>query len=97
MLWESSSVLLLFHTVIQALQPFLIPICFVAAWALILLMGWSITVALRDTISNAQRMHQIPCTSCRFFTGSYHLKCTVHPTIALSEAAIDCPDHQASR
>lgn len=48
----------------------------------------------RDTVVYAQRMHQIPCSKCRFFTENYQLKCTVHPTDALTEAAIGCPDYQ---
>ncbi len=48
----------------------------------------------QDTVIYAQRMHQIPCSKCRFFTENYQLKCTIHPTNALTEAAIDCPDYQ---
>jgi hypothetical protein len=40
-------------------------------------------------------MHQIPCANCQFFTGDYHLKCPIHPAIALSEAAIGCPDYRS--
>ncbi|NJN58774.1 MAG: hypothetical protein HC879_15385 [Leptolyngbyaceae cyanobacterium SL_5_9] len=84
------------HWLVQAIQPFLVPLCFIFAWSLILMTLWSIWAALRDGVANAKRMHQIPCADCQFFTGDYHLKCTVHPTIALSEEAIDCLDHQPS-
>jgi hypothetical protein len=39
-------------------------------------------------------MHEIPCNGCQFFTNDYRLKCTVHPQIANSEAAINCRDYQ---
>jgi hypothetical protein len=41
-----------------------------------------------------QRLHQIPCDRCVFFTGEYHLKCTIHPCKALKEEAIGCLDYQ---
>ena len=40
------------------------------------------------------RLHQIPCYRCAFFTGDYRLKCTVHPSKALTEVAIDCVDYE---
>ncbi|HEY9823404.1 MAG TPA: hypothetical protein V6D35_21935 [Candidatus Sericytochromatia bacterium] len=44
-------------------------------------------------MATAKRMHQIPCTGCQFFTNDYHLKCTVRPSIANSEEAINCSDY----
>jgi hypothetical protein len=41
-----------------------------------------------------QRLHQIPCDRCVFFTGEYNLKCTVHPCKAFKEEAIGCTDYQ---
>lgn len=82
------------HWVVQAIQPALVPLCFLFAWSLIAMALWSVWTAIRDGVANARRMHQIPCANCQFFTGDYHLKCTVHPTIALTEEAIDCLDHQ---
>jgi hypothetical protein len=79
---------------IQLLQPILVPLCFVIAWSFVLLTAWSLWSAMRDGMSNAKRMHQIPCANCQFFTGDYHLKCTVRPTTALSESAIDCIDYE---
>lgn len=81
----------------HALHPFLVPICFVLAWGLVLMTLWSIASAFRDGMKRAQQMHAIPCADCRFFTGHYTLKCPVHPSIALSEDAINCPDFDAMR
>jgi hypothetical protein len=41
------------------------------------------------------RLHQIPCDRCIFFTGEYNLKCTVHPDKALNEDAIGCLDYRS--
>ncbi len=82
------------HWLIASIQPFLGPICFIAAWSLVLLALSSLWTAFRDGLTNAKRMHQIPCANCQFFTNDYHLKCPVRPTIALSEEAIDCPDYE---
>ncbi|MGL5871776.1 MAG: hypothetical protein ACRC2R_05305 [Xenococcaceae cyanobacterium] len=37
---------------------------------------------------------RIPCRQCQFFTRNPHLYCTVRPTEAMTENAIDCPDFQ---
>ncbi len=41
------------------------------------------------------RDSQIPCRNCRFLSKSSYLKCAVHPTTALTEEAIDCPDYHS--
>jgi hypothetical protein len=50
--------------------------------------------SLRKDWQHLQRLHQIPCHRCVFFTGEYNLKCTVHPDKALNEDAIGCLDYQ---
>ncbi|MGA7937212.1 MAG: hypothetical protein WCA35_26915 [Kovacikia sp.] len=80
------------QTLVRAIQPLLVPLCLMFAWAIVILIGWSILSAMRDTVARSRRMHQIPCANCQFFTKDYHLKCTVHPSLALTEEAIDCPD-----
>jgi len=82
---------------IQLVQPFLVPLCFVVAWATILFAAWSIWSAMRDSVQRAQRMHQIPCADCQFFSGNYLLKCPLHPKEALSEAAIGCRDFESTK
>ncbi|MEL6385444.1 MAG: hypothetical protein AAFQ89_23865 [Cyanobacteria bacterium J06626_18] len=84
------------HAFIQLIQPFLVPICFVMAWAIVAIAVWSIWSAIRDSVKRAQRMHQIPCSQCRYFSGNYLLKCPVHPGNALTEEAIGCSDFEAS-
>ncbi len=84
----------LLYPLIHAIQPFLVPICFFSAWTLVILFAWSLWTTIRDSVSTTKRMHQIPCPDCQFFTGDYRLKCTVQPSIATSEDAINCLDYQ---
>ncbi|MEH2104930.1 hypothetical protein [Nostoc sp.] len=79
---------------IHGIQPFLVPICFVVAWTVIILIVLSLCAAAQDSLATAKQMHQIPCTGCQFFTDNYRLKCTVRPSIANTEEAIDCSDYQ---
>ncbi|MBV8884226.1 MAG: hypothetical protein JO235_09555 [Chroococcidiopsidaceae cyanobacterium CP_BM_RX_35] len=82
------------YILVHAIQPFLVPLCFFCAWALTFLFAWSLWSTIRDSAATTKRMHQIPCANCRFFTGDYRLKCTVQPSVANSEEAINCPDYQ---
>jgi hypothetical protein len=79
---------------IHGIQPLLIPICFVVAWTVIILVILSLWAAVRDSVTTAKQMHQIPCTGCQYFTDNYRLKCTVRPSVANTEEAIDCSDYQ---
>jgi hypothetical protein len=87
-------VLELTYFLIHAIQPLLVPICFVGAWTLMILVVLSLWTAARDSVTTAKLMHQIPCTGCQYFTDDYRLKCTVRPSIANTEEAIDCSDYQ---
>lgn len=82
------------YFLIQTIQPFIVPICFVTAWGLIFLVVWSVWTTARDSLNVAKQMHQIPCSGCQFFTDDYRLKCTVHPSVANTEDAINCLDYQ---
>ncbi|MBD2501163.1 hypothetical protein [Anabaena azotica] len=82
--------------VIKVIQAFIVPICFVTAWSVIFMVIWSLWTATRDSVKTAKQMHQIPCSGCQFFTDDYRLKCTVHPSIANTEQAINCMDYQAN-
>lgn len=60
-----------------------------------MLVAWSLWSVMRDTIARSRQMRQIPCANCQFFTRDYHLKCTVHPSTALTEDAVNCADYEA--
>ncbi|MEH1951382.1 MAG: hypothetical protein V7K77_31180 [Nostoc sp.] len=79
---------------IHAIQPLIIPISFITAWTVTILVMLSLWTAARDSVATAKQMHQIPCTGCQFFTDNYRLKCTVRPSIANTEEAINCLDYQ---
>ncbi|MEM1169123.1 MAG: hypothetical protein AAGJ08_08660 [Cyanobacteria bacterium P01_H01_bin.35] len=61
---------------------------------MIILTLWSIICAIANSVRRAQKMHNISCANCLFFTGNYHLKCPVRLKIALSEKAINCIDYR---
>jgi len=39
----------------------------------------------------------VPCPRCQYFTNNQFLKCTLHPTTALTEQAVDCIDYCSHR
>lgn len=85
------------HKLTQLIQPVLVPICFVLAWATLGFGIWNIWAAARDSVRRAKKMHQIPCAHCEYFSGNYLLKCPIHPKEALSESAIGCRDFESTR
>ena len=80
--------------VASAFKPAIWQLRLIGGYSLIGLVGWSLISFLIDITKTAKKMHQIPCTKCRFFTGDYRLKCTVNPHIANTEEAIGCDDCQ---
>jgi hypothetical protein len=65
-------------------------------WFLVFsLVIWRLIRITQKAFSHLKRLHQIPCSSCAFFTGDYRLKCTVNPVTAMSEEAINCRDFMA--
>lgn len=84
----------LLRTLIETLQLFIVPICFFIAWSFIGLLSWTLWSAIREASAKTKQMHQIPCANCQFFTNDYRLKCTVQPTLANTEKAIDCSDYR---
>lgn len=84
---------LLHHSINLYWQSLIIPICLVTAWTIVGLLVWNIWAAIADAFTTTKRMHEIPCANCQYFTGDYHLKCTVRPFSALTEDAIQCHDY----
>ncbi|MBW4668094.1 MAG: hypothetical protein KME60_11890 [Cyanomargarita calcarea GSE-NOS-MK-12-04C] len=64
------------------------------AWTILILLISSIWITLRKGASHIQRLHQIPCHNCDFFTNDYRLKCTINPIKACTEDAIACRDFE---
>jgi hypothetical protein len=73
----------------------MIAACFICFWIFMMLFfGWSVVEAFKQGSAQVRRMHQIPCHKCDFFTNDFRLKCTVHPSKACTEEAIDCIDFE---
>lgn len=81
--------LFLLHTI----QMILVPLCFLLAWVFILILAWTLWSSVQEVIHRTHKMHQIPCANCQFFTNNHRLKCTLQPTIANTEQAINCSDY----
>jgi hypothetical protein len=76
------------------------PTFYTVAFAILLALSlinfaWSTWKTLKEDLRHLRRLHQIPCDRCVFFTGEHNLKCTVHPSRAFHEEAIDCPDYRS--
>ena len=81
-------------TLIQ-LTPLILRAIYLVCISIVLLSLWqSLWKTLNQGWTHVQRLHQIPCHRCIFFTGDYRLKCTVYPSKALNEEAIDCLDYE---
>jgi hypothetical protein len=66
---------------------------FIMGWAILCLMVSIILMAARAEIIALERLHQVSCINCQFFSKNPYLKCAVHPCIALTEKANDCSDY----
>ncbi|ELS02021.1 hypothetical protein Xen7305DRAFT_00017310 [Xenococcus sp. PCC 7305] len=68
---------------------------FLLACSVIGIFVWSFLRTVISGVIAAKKMHQIPCSTCNFFTNDHRLKCTAHPYIANTEEAIQCLDYQS--
>lgn len=80
------------HESLEFIQPILVPLCFILAWVFIIILFSTLWGSIHAVTERAKEMHQIPCSNCRFFTNDYRLKCTVNPSLANTEKAVDCTD-----
>ncbi|MFP4222259.1 MAG: hypothetical protein ACLFQ7_17150 [Phormidium sp.] len=85
------------YVLIKAIEPFLVPICFISAWAIVFMILGNFLAAIRSSHQRAKVMHQIPCANCAYFTNDHRLKCPLHPMTASSEEAIGCSDYESTR
>lgn len=79
---------------IVSVRPALPTICFVLAWAITAAVVVGLVAMAKEGAAKVRQMHRIPCSSCRYATRDYRLKCSVHPVEAFSEAAISCLDFE---
>lgn len=69
-------------------------VCAFFAWSIVILSIASVWYSWEKGRKHLQKLHQIPCSRCAFFTNNYRLKCTVNPIKACSEEAISCIDFE---
>jgi len=87
---------MLIPTLLQAVSPIAKSVFIVCIWLVLLRLLGSLWNDFQQGRAHLQRLHQIPCGGCAFFTGEYHLKCTLHPSNALTESAINCLDYESA-
>ena len=75
----------------QTLSP---PILAILLGSGLISLTWSIFKTVQQGINHLKKLHQVPCDRCAFHTGSYLLKCTVHPSRAFTEESIGCLDYE---
>ncbi|WP_330203289.1 hypothetical protein [Cyanobacterium sp. Dongsha4] len=79
---------------LEKYNPYLQPFYLLIAWGLFFVLIWTLITAIIDINKRSQKMHQIPCTNCQYFTSNFYLKCPVNPSTANTELAINCRDFQ---
>jgi hypothetical protein len=81
---------------VQVSQTFSPSICAILVWSGLISLVLSLFKTVQQGFNHLKKLHQVPCDRCAFHTGSYLLKCTVHPSKAFSEDAIGCMDYEPS-
>jgi hypothetical protein len=88
----------MFVQILIQLSPLIYKLTFVVCISLALLnYALSTRKKIKKNLRHLQRLHQIPCSRCMFYTGEHNLKCTVHPYKAFREEAIDCKDYETGK
>ncbi|MEH2414595.1 hypothetical protein [Nostoc sp.] len=81
---------------------FLAHISFMIVWGIVVFLVSYACKAIEDPPENAahkdeivstKHLQQHPCKNCQFFNSNYYLKCAVHPSIALTQQALNCSDY----
>ena len=84
----------LITNLLEEYNPYLQPFYLIMAWGLFAVLISTLITAIIDVNKRSQKMHEIPCTNCQYFTRNFYLKCPVNPDIANTELAISCRDFQ---
>lgn len=72
----------------------LIPLCFLSAWAIAIVIAVGIPKGLRRQVFSPPRP-KVPCRNCQFFSVNPYLQCAVHPSTVLTGKAADCSDFRS--
>jgi hypothetical protein len=69
------------------------PVSFLIIWGMAAWIFLDIPKLLRRGTVLPRKRCKFPCQSCQYFTDNPYVKCAVHPTIAMTDAAKDCSDY----
>jgi hypothetical protein len=69
------------------------PLSFLIIWGVAAWIFLDIPKLLGKGASLQRKRYKFPCQNCQYYTDNPYIKCAVHPTIAMTEAAKDCSDH----
>jgi hypothetical protein len=47
----------------------------------------------KKVVYPSKDLQEIPCRTCRYFTGDPYLKCAVNPSVVLTKEALNCLDY----
>lgn len=83
---------LLLAKLIVGIRPVLPIVCALIAWGFVAIVAWNLFHTARHSIAAVRKLHRIPCDRCRYASYDYRLKCSLHPSEAFSEQAIQCQD-----
>ncbi len=71
----------------------LIPAGFVILSAIAISIYVFIPKQIHQAALDLKCRSKVPCRHCRYFSHNNYLRCSVHPTTAMTEKAIDCQDY----
>lgn len=74
---------------------FIVPLCFLAIWAIAVSTVLDLPKRNQSAKLPFKSFKRLPCRNCEFFSSNPYLKCAIHPSAAMTEHAMNCPDYRA--
>ncbi len=70
-------------------------VLYVGSWTLFQVFHWSIATLMTTKTRSlfVFSFFQSPCRKCQFFDENNYLNCAVHPSIVLTNQAVNCSDY----
>lgn len=71
-----------------------VSLAFILGWIVFFIRVLGMRLVVQKEIDYLLKsVDKVPCKSCRFFSNNHYLTCAVHPSIALTKQASNCPDY----
>lgn len=71
-----------------------VSLAFVLGWIVFFIKVLGMWMIVRKEIDALLKpVDTPPCKNCQFFANNRYLNCSVHPSIVLTEQAVNCPDY----